>query len=188
MDSVTRFAMARREIGLAVGEPPTARGYTPSVFAELPELCERCGNADSGGAITALYTVLVEGDDFNEPISDMLRATLDGHIVLSRALAQQGHYPAIDVLHSASRLFSDLASAEQRALAHRACDSLAVYQRNRQMIEMGAYRPGGHADTDRAIALMPALEALLRQPEGQPVARAQALQALRRALDGGRDG
>jgi flagellum-specific ATP synthase len=179
MDSVTRFAMARREIGLAVGEPPTARGYTPSVFAELPELCERCGTADSGGAITALYTVLVEGDDFNEPISDMLRATLDGHLILSRQLAQQGHYPAIDVLQSASRLFSDLVGADQRALVHSVFDAMALHQRNRQMIDMGAYRQGSSAEIDRAIGLMPALNKYLRQLEGEPVGRVQALQELR---------
>lgn len=184
MDSVTRFAMARREIGLAIGEPPTARGYTPSVFAELPELCERCGTASSGGAITALYTVLVEGDDFNEPISDMLRATLDGHIVLARRLAQEGHFPAIDVLHSVSRLAGDLASADERALVHRALDSLSVYERNRQLIEMGAYRAGSNAALDQAIALQPALIRFLRQPEAQVVPRSEALAALRTLLSG----
>ncbi|HYD79892.1 MAG TPA: FliI/YscN family ATPase [Paucimonas sp.] len=179
MDSVTRFAMARREIGLAVGEPPTARGYTPSVFAELPELCERCGTADSGGSITALYTVLVEGDDFNEPISDMLRATLDGHIVLSRQLAQQGHYPAIDVLQSASRLFSDLVTPAERDLVHGVFECMAVYHRNRQMIDMGAYRAGSSAEIDRAIRLMPTLNGFLKQREEQPVGREEAARELR---------
>jgi flagellum-specific ATP synthase len=178
MDSVTRFAMAKREIGLAAGEPPTARGYTPSVFAELPELCERCGTASSGGSITALYTVLVEGDDFNEPISDMLRATLDGHIVLSRQLAQQGQYPAIDVLQSASRLFGDLVDPADTDLVHQVFESMALYQRNRQMIDMGAYR-GNNAEIDRAIRLMPALTAFLKQREEQPSTRAQATAALR---------
>ena len=179
MDSVTRFAMARREIGLSIGEPPTARGYTPSVFAELPELCERCGTAESGGAITALYTVLVEGDDFNEPISDMLRATLDGHIVLARRLAQEGHYPAIDMLHSVSRLLGDLASDEDRELVHATLGLLSVYERNRQLIDMGAYRAGSSADIDNAIALWPALTGFLRQREAQGVTRADALAALR---------
>ncbi|GAB2842875.1 FliI/YscN family ATPase [Pseudoduganella ginsengisoli] len=183
MDSVTRFAMARREIGLAVGEPPTARGYTPSVFAELPELCERCGTAAGGGAITALYTVLVDGDDFNEPVSDMLRATLDGHVVLARRLAQQGHYPAIDVLHSVSRLFGDLVTPEDQALVHDALECLAVYERNRQLIDMGAYKSGSSADIDRAIALWPALSRFLRQREGG-VPRADALALLRAAMQG----
>lgn len=186
MDSVTRFAMARREIGLTVGEPPTARGYTPSVFAELPELCERCGTASTGGSITALYTVLVDGDDFNEPISDILRATLDGHIVLTRRLAQQGHYPAIDVLHSVSRLFSDLASQEDKNLVHDAMEHLAVYERNRQMIEMGAYRAGSNADIDTAIRTWPALTRFLRQRDEQGMSRKNALIALRQAVqDGG---
>lgn len=179
MDSVTRFAMARREIGLAVGEPPTARGYTPSVFAELPELCERCGTAESGGTITALYTVLVEGDDFNEPISDMLRATLDGHIILARRLAQQGHYPAIDILHSVSRLFGDLVAAEDQQLVHDALECLSVYERNRQLIDMGAYRPGSSVDIDQAIRLWPALTQFLKQKGEQGVARSVALDALR---------
>ncbi len=179
MDSVTRFAMARREIGLSIGEPPTARGYTPSVFAELPELCERCGTAASGGAITALYTVLVEGDDFNEPISDMLRATLDGHIVLARRLAQQGHYPAIDVLHSVSRLFGDLVSREDQTLVHDTLECLSVYDRNRQLIDMGAYRAGSSAEIDHAIRLWPALTQFLRQREEQGVDRESAVNALR---------
>lgn len=179
MDSVTRFAMARREIGLSIGEPPTARGYTPSVFAELPELCERCGTAESGGAITALYTVLVEGDDFNEPISDMLRATLDGHIVLARRLAQEGHYPAIDMLHSVSRLLGDLASEADQDLVHATLGLLSVYERNRQLIDMGAYRPGSSVEIDNAIALWPALTGFLRQREAQGVTRAESLAALR---------
>lgn len=166
MDSVTRFAMARREVGLAAGEPPTARGYTPSVFAELPELCERCGTAPSGGAITALMTVLVDGDDFNEPISDSLRAILDGHIVLSRALAHKGQYPAIDVLQSASRLMPDVADARQRALAVAAVKQLAVLERNRQMIDIGAYQTGSSVEIDAAIALEPRMLAWLRQQDG----------------------
>ncbi|UGQ47970.1 FliI/YscN family ATPase [Massilia endophytica] len=182
MDSVTRFAMARREIGLSAGEPPTARGYTPSVFAEVPELCERCGTAASGGSITALYTVLVEGDDFNEPISDLLRATLDGHIVLSRQLAQQGHYPAIDVLQSASRLFGDLNPVAQQDLVHGVFDAMATYQRNRQMIDMGAYRAGSNPALERAIDLMPRLERFLRQREDQPVPRLQAARELEALL------
>ena len=180
MDSVTRFAMAKREIGLAVGEPPTARGYTPSVFAELPELCERCGTAESGGTITALYTVLVEGDDFNEPISDMLRATLDGHIVLARRLAQQGHFPAIDVLQSASRLVTDLATGEELDLIHNMFEGLASYDQNRQMIAMGAYRSGSRPEIDRAIRLNPALTRFLRQPEGESATRSEALVELRK--------
>lgn len=178
MDSVTRFAMAKREIGLAVGEPPTARGYTPSVFSELPELCERCGTAESGGTITALYTVLVEGDDFNEPISDMLRATLDGHIVLSRRLAQQGHYPAIDVLQSASRLVTDLTTGEELTLIHKMFENLSTYEQNRQMIAMGAYRKGSSADIDRSIRIHAPLTRFLQQPEGESAGREQAIAAL----------
>lgn len=143
MDSITRFAMARREIGLAAGEPPTARGYTPSVFSDIPALCERCGTTDSGGAITALYTVLVEGDDFNEPISDIVRATLDGHIMLSRELAHEGHFPSIDVLQSTSRLASELVGREDQDLMLAVVEVLSTYQRNRQMVDMGAYRIGG---------------------------------------------
>lgn len=166
MDSITRFAMARREVGLSAGEPPTARGYTPSVFAELPELCERCGMGPGGGAITALFTVLVEGDDFNEPVSDALRAILDGHIVLSRQLAHRGHYPAIDVLKSISRLMPELADAEQRALATSAVQQLAILERNRQMIDIGAYERGSNAELDRAVFVEPALLEWLRQRHG----------------------
>ncbi|RYY70082.1 MAG: FliI/YscN family ATPase, partial [Comamonadaceae bacterium] len=138
MDSITRMAMARREVGLAAGEPATARGYTPSVFAELPQICERCGTSPSGGSITALMTVLVEGDDLNEPIADSLRSILDGHIVLSRELAEQGHYPAIDPLRSASRLLPELATPQERSLALAAIRQLALLERNRQMVDIGA--------------------------------------------------
>ena len=181
MDSITRLAMARREIGLSAGEPPTARGYTPSVFAELPQLCERCGTASSGGSITALLTVLVEGDDMNEPIADTLRATLDGHIVLSRALAHRGQYPAIDVLQSASRLMSELTDAQTRALATATVKQLSILERNRQLVDIGAYEPGANAELDAALALEPALRAFLSQVEGGE-AREASLQALRELL------
>ena len=181
MDSVTRLAMARREVGLAAGEPATARGYTPSVFAELPRLCERCGTAPSGGSITALLTVLVEGDDFNEPIADAMRSVLDGHIVLSRALAQQGHHPAIDVLQSASRLMPDLASREEQGLAGEAIRHLAALERGRQLVELGAYVRGSNPALDAALAVEASLFAWMRQ-DGGGQARAEALRLLRGAL------
>jgi flagellum-specific ATP synthase len=177
MDSVTRFAMARREVGLAAGEPPTARGYTPSVFAELPQLCERCGTAAGGGAITALMTVLVEGDDLSEPISDNLRAILDGHIVLSRQLAHMGTYPAVDVLKSVSRIMPDVATAQERQLAARATKLAALLERNRQMVEIGAYEHGTNPQLDAALAVEPQLNSWLRQDVGG-VARSSALAAL----------
>lgn len=177
MDSVTRYAMARREVGLAAGEPPTARGYTPSVFAELPVLCERCGTAPSGGAITALFTVLVEGDDHDEPVADVLRATLDGHIVLSREIATRGLWPAIDVLRSTSRLMPELAEAPDRAAAGRLVQALGLLQRNRAMVEIGAYVPGSNPALDRALAAAAQIDAFLRQDEGG-VRRADTLAAL----------
>jgi flagellum-specific ATP synthase len=177
MDSITRLAMARREVGLSAGEPPTARGYTPSVFAELPELCERCGTSASGGSITALFTVLVEGDDLNEPISDCLRATLDGHIVLSRQLAHEGHYPAIDVLRSASRVMPDVVTPAQWALAARTTRQLALLERHRQMVDLGAYVAGSNPALDHALSVDSALREFLRQSDGGAAA-AQALQML----------
>jgi flagellum-specific ATP synthase len=183
MDSITRFAMARREVGLSAGEPPTARGYTPSVFAELPEVCERCGTAPSGGSITALLTVLVEGDDLNEPISDALRAILDGHIVLSRQIAHQGQYPAIDLLKSASRLLPDLTSDEERGLVRQAIGTLALLDRNRQMVELGAYEKGSNPELDIALRRQPRLQAWLRQDAGG-VKRADAIQQLSNIMSG----
>ncbi|WP_313460392.1 FliI/YscN family ATPase [Achromobacter sp.] len=178
MDSVTRYAMARREIGLAAGEPPTARGYTPSVFSDIPELCERCGRLDGGGSISAIFTVLVEGDDFNEPIADSLRATLDGHIVLSRDLAHRGHYPAIDVLRSASRLVSELTSKDERALMVQASACLALLDRNRQMVDIGAYQAGSNPVLDAALAVAPELDTWLRQDTDAPDSRDGAFAAL----------
>ena len=182
MDSVTRFAMARREIGLAAGEPPTARGYTPSVFAELPQLCERCGTDHGTGSITALMTVLVEGDDFNEPVSDHLRATLDGHVVLSRQLAHAGHYPAIDVLQSASRVMPDVVSAQEQSLALQAVGTLALLERNRQLVDIGAYEAGSNSQLDQALAVKPALAQWLQQREGG-AARAQAVRQLQAIVE-----
>lgn len=182
MDSITRFAMAAREIGLAVGEPPTARGYTPSVFAALPRLLERCGTAEGGGSITALYAVLVEGDDLNDPVADALRAILDGHIVLSRELAEHGHFPAIDVLRSVSRVMSQLATAREMTSVRRAVALLSEYARHRDMIEIGAYRAGVNAELDAAVQARPALDAFLRQPWDLHMSRAQALAALQAAL------
>lgn len=184
MDSVTRLAMARREVGLAAGEPATARGYTPSVFAELPQLCERCGTFASGGSVTALLTVLVEGDDLNEPVADCMRSILDGHVVLSRELAQQGHFPPIDLLRSASRLLSALAAPDDRTRAALALRHLGVLERNRQIVELGAYTAGGNAALDAALALEAPLFAWLQQDAGG-VPRTEALQQLAQLLKAG---
>ncbi len=166
MDSVTRFAMAQREIGLAVGEPPATRGYTPSVFSLLPQLLERAGNGEHG-SITGLFTVLVEGDDMNDPIADSVRSILDGHIVLTRELATQNHYPAIDVLESVSRLSRDLLGPEQLELSARARESLATYRKNQDLINIGAYAAGSHPGIDLAIRLHDPLRGFLRQPVTQ---------------------
>lgn len=166
MDSITRLALARREVGLASGEPPTARGFTPSVFAELPEICERCGTGPGGGAITALMTVLVEGDDFNEPVSDSLRSILDGHIVLSRQIAHKAHYPAIDVLKSVSRVLPDIVSEQDRKMVAQFIQNLSLLEKNRQMVEIGAYQKGANAELDAALLLEPQMNAILRQNTG----------------------
>jgi flagellum-specific ATP synthase len=179
MDSITRFAMAQREIGLSIGEPPTARGYTPSVFAALPRLVERCGAVTGSGSITALYSVLVEGDDLNDPIADSLRAIVDGHIVLSRELAHRGHFPAIDVLASASRLLPNLASDADRETARRVVELMALHRQHRDMIDIGAYRAGSNAALDRAVRLMPDIVTLLRQDRSEVTRRDDALDALR---------
>lgn len=183
MDSVTRFAMARREIGLAVGEPATARGYTPSVFSELPRLLERCGTSSMGGSITALYTVLVEGDDLNDPIADALRSMLDGHVVLTRELANHGHYPAIDVLQSVSRLLPQLANAQDLMVIRNAIAALSIYEKSRQMVEIGAYRPGSNVALDDAIRLVPQIHQVCRQSTTESSTRSDALAALK-ALPG----
>jgi flagellum-specific ATP synthase len=162
MDSVTRFAMAQREVGLAIGEPPATRGYTPSVFALLPKLLERSGTSPAG-SITALYTVLVDGDDMNEPIADAVRGILDGHVVLSRALAHAGHYPAIDVLSSVSRLVTEIVDAETRAAGNEVRKLMATYKDKADLISIGAYQPGSDPLTDAAIAARPPIDAFLRQ-------------------------
>jgi flagellum-specific ATP synthase len=181
MDSVTRLAMAQREIGLAVGEPPTTRGYTPSVFALLPRLLERTG-AGEVGAITALYTVLVEGDDMNEPVADAVRGILDGHLVLSRQLAHFNHYPAIDVLESVSRLTRDVCAPAEVALAGRAREHLALYRKNEDLISIGAYQKGGSAALDEAILRQPALRKFLCQSTEERTARADTYQQLKSLL------
>jgi flagellum-specific ATP synthase len=179
VDSLTRFAMARREIGLAVGEPPTARGYTPSVFSELPQLCERSGPGVGAGSITGIYTVLVEGDDLNEPVSDTLRATLDGHIVLSRDIANTGQFPAVDILNSISRIHASIGFADDLAAARKLLACCALYERNRQLIEIGVYKPGVSPALDRAVQLMPRIRAFLSQPLTENVSRSDALAQLR---------
>lgn len=175
MDSVTRFAMARREIGLAAGEPPTARGYTPSIFSEIPALCERCGTVTGGGSITALYTVLVEGDDMNEPVADVLRATLDGHIVLTRELAHQGHFPAIDVLKSTSRLSSEVTTPEHQRIAAALVELMACLDKNRSLVDLGVYQRGGNPRLDLALQLQNELHDFLRQSKRDSVSRESAL-------------
>jgi flagellum-specific ATP synthase len=163
MDSVTRFAMAMREVGLAIGEPPTTKGYTPSVFATLPKLLERAGSFTGKGSITGLYTVLVEGDDMNEPVADSVRSILDGHIVLSRDLAARNHYPSIDVLNSSSRVMRDIVSADHLKMAGKIREILATYREAEDLINIGAYVAGSNARIDYAISRIEVITDFLRQ-------------------------
>ena len=184
MDSVTRFAMAQREIGLAGGEPPTTKGYTPTVFAELPRLLERAGpGTRGGGAISGLFTVLVDGDDHNEPIADAVRGILDGHVVMTRAIAERGRYPAIDVLKSVSRTLPDAHDAEENRLMLAARAELSTYADMAELIRLGAYK-GGSAEVDRALACAPAIEALLAQGKRERGDAAAAFIELHRILGG----
>ena len=163
MDSVTRYAMSMREIGLAVGEPPTTKGYTPSCFAKLPKLLERAGNTSSQGSITGLYTVLVEGDDFNEPVADSVRSIVDGHIVLSRDLAAQNHYPAIDILNSVSRVMNDIVDTEHLTCAKKILELCATYEDAKDLINIGAYVSGNNPKIDTAIAHIEDINSFLTQ-------------------------
>jgi len=185
MDSLTRYAMAQREIALAIGEPPATKGYPPSVFAKLPALVERAGNgtAASPGSITAFYTVLTEGDDQQDPIADSARAILDGHIVLSRELAHTGHYPAIDVEASISRVMPSLISPQQLKLTHRFKHLLSTYQRNRDLIAVGAYSRGSDAQVDQAIAAYPQLSDFLQQGMQEQVAVSDTQDALQKLME-----
>jgi flagellum-specific ATP synthase len=179
MDSVTRYAMALREASLAAGEPPLTKGYTPTVFAALPALLERAGNSDGPGSITAVYTVLVEGDDLNDPIADATRGILDGHIVLSRKLADCGLFPAIDVLRSVSRVAGEISTPEHLKAAAKVRELLATYSEASDLIQIGAYVPGSDPRIDAARAAQPRIEALIRQGLGESVVRAGSIQALR---------
>ena len=184
MDSLTRYAMAQREIALAVGEPPATKGYPPSVFARLPQLVERAGNGrDDGGSITAFYTVLTEGDDQQDPIADAARAILDGHIVLSRHLADQGHYPAIDIEQSISRAMHQLVSSSHFARVRRFKRLVARYERNRDLINVGAYTAGADAVLDEAIALYPTLERFLQQDMLERIGAAESTHDLEAILE-----
>jgi flagellum-specific ATP synthase len=175
VDSMTRFAMAQREIGLAIGEPPTFRGYTPSVFSKLPTLLERCGRLRSGGSISGIYSVLVEGDDMNEPVTDHMRAILDGHIVLDRELASRGHHPAIDVLRSASRLMSSVANDAEQATARDVKKQMAVYSASRDLIELGAHQRGVNATLDAAIDAKVPIDRILQQTPKEFSPRVEAV-------------
>ncbi len=183
MDSVTRFARAQREIGLAAGEPPTRRGFPPSVFAALPQLMERAGQSDKG-SITALYTVLVEGDDMTEPIADETRSILDGHIILSRKLAQENHYPAVDVLASVSRVMNTIIDDEHRRVAGRIRQLLAKYREIELLLKIGEYKEGSDADADEAVAKVDSINALLKQEMREVSAFDNTLQQMREIVDG----
>jgi flagellum-specific ATP synthase len=181
LDSVTRVCAAQREIGLAVGEPPTTRGYTPSVFSLLPQLLERAGTGEHG-AITGLFTVLVEADDMNDPIADATRSILDGHIVLTRELATQNHYPAIDVLESVSRLNRDLLADTQLEMAGAGREHMAVYRKNQDLINIGAYPAGSSPVIDHAIALHEPLNRFLRQGVDEGFSATQSWSLLAQTL------
>jgi flagellum-specific ATP synthase len=178
MDSVTRFAMAQREIGLSAGEPPTAKGYTPTVFSELPRLLERAGPGPDAGTITGLFTVLVDGDDHNEPIADAVRGILDGHVVMQRAIAERGRYPAINILKSVSRTMPRSADPEFLPVITRAKQIMATYADMEELIRLGAYRPGSSAEVDEAIRLHGPLEAFLGQRKDEATTLAEGYQQL----------
>lgn len=183
MDSLTRFAHAQRELALAIGEPPATRGYPPSVFAKIPQLVERAGNGRAGaGSITAFYTVLVEGDDTNDPVADSARAILDGHVVLSRRLAEAGHYPAIDIEASVSRVMSQITTPEHRQAAQRFKQIYSLYQQNRDLISVGAYSRGSDPRLDEAIDKQPQFRAFLQQDMGQSFSIDVSLKGLHQAL------
>jgi FliI/YscN family ATPase len=177
MDSVTRWAMAQREVGLTVGEPPVVKGYPPSVFGLLPKLLEKAGTSEHG-TVTGIYTVLVEGDDLTEPIADAARSVLDGHTWLSRRLAHENHYPAIDVLGSVSRLMSTLATPAHLRAASQLRDTLAIYQESHDMVSIGAYVAGTNPALDRALAMMPRIQQFLRQPVNEATTYDVALRDL----------
>jgi flagellum-specific ATP synthase len=179
MDSVTRFAMAMREVGLAVGEPPTTKGYTPSVFATLPKLLERAGSFTDAGSITGLYTVLVDGDDMNEPIADAVRSILDGHIVLSRALAARNHYPCIDILASTSRVMRDISTPDQVQHAGKVREVLATFKEAEDLVNIGAYSQGSNPRIDHAIAKIDAVNRFLRQGIDEAVDLPKTLEQLK---------
>ncbi len=178
MDSVTRFAMAMREIGLSIGEPPTTKGYTPSVFATLPKLLERAGNFQEQGSITGLYTVLVDGDDLTEPVADSVRSILDGHIVLSRSIAAKNHYPAIDVMMSTSRVMRDITSSRHRELAGKARSVMAVYRESEDLINIGAYAAGSNKKIDYAISRIDAINTFLVQGFDESASLEETIAAL----------
>lgn len=185
VDSLTRVAMAQREIGNAVGEPPTTKGYTPSVFSLLPKLLERAGPQKKGsGSISGLYTVLVDGDDFNDPIADATRSILDGHIVLTRELAMKGHFPAIDITASASRVMSDIVPRAHWQQANYFRELLGTYNSSQDLIQIGAYQPGTNPRLDEAIRLMPSMESFLKQSIHEATGMDEALTGLRRVLSG----
>ena len=184
MDSLTRFAQAQREIALAIGEPPATKGYPPSVFAKLPQLVERAGNgAEGGGSITAIYTVLAEGDDHTDPIVDASRAILDGHIVLSRSMGDAGIYPAIDIESSVSRAMPQFVPDSQQQLVMRFRQVFSTYQENRDLVAVGAYQPGSNPQLDEAISLWPAIIEFLRQHHSQSVDSTTSLSQLRELFD-----
>jgi flagellum-specific ATP synthase len=182
MDSVTRFAIAQREIGLSAGEPPTAKGYTPTVFVELPRLLERAGPGTGAGTITGLFSVLVEGDDHNEPVADAVRAILDGHVVMERAIAERGRYPAINVLKSVSRTMPRAADPAYLPAITRAKQVMATYADMEELIRLGAYRPGSSAEVDEAIRLHQPLEGFLGQGKEEATNLEQGYQRLEQIL------
>jgi flagellum-specific ATP synthase len=182
MDSITRFAVAQREIGLSAGEPPTSKGYTPTVFTELPRLLERAGPGTSAGTITGLFTVLVEGDDHNEPVADAVRAILDGHIVMERSIAERGRYPAINVLKSVSRTMPRAADPDYLAVLARARQVMATYADMEELIRLGAYRPGSSPEVDEAIRLHQPLEAFLAQGKEEATSLREGYQRLEQIL------